>query len=136
MLGLDIWTEKSKYGATIQDAVDYTMNVNPGKENPLELGPHVAAAAAAYGDPNGKYAAFLGKTDASYRSKPYWFFDQPKAIRGAKGGQKISTIERILEDIMFDCPEVFSDPEVSSVELDDGIYVTCDELQPFYETKL
>lgn len=136
MLDMNLWTTRSKYGTTIQDAVDYTMTVNPGKENLLELGPHVAAAAAAYGDPNGKYAAFLGKTDAGYKSKPYWFFDQPNALRGAKGGKKVWTIEGTLEEIGFNCPGVFSEPGVTSVALDDGVYVTCDELRPFYETEL
>jgi hypothetical protein len=107
------------------------MTIDPGKENPQELAPHVAAVAAAYGDPTGKYAKYLAKTDGSYRSRPYWFFDQPTAIRGAKKGQKGRIVESILDDIGFDCPSVFSG--MTAVEVDDGVYVTCEELRPFYE---
>ena len=108
------------------------MTIDPGKENYLELAPHVAAVAAAYGDPTGKYAKYLAKTDGAYKSKPYWFFDQPMAIRGAKKVQKKVLISRgKLGDIEFNCPAVFY--EVSEVELEDGIFVTCDELRPFYE---
>ena len=110
------------------------MTIDPGKENSLELAPHVAAVAAAYGDPKDKYAKYLAKTDGAYKSKPYWFFDQPMGIRGAKGAkqvQKVLISGGKLGDIGFNCPSVFS--EVSEVELDNGIFVTCDELRPFYD---
>ena len=47
-LGVDYYNFPSKYGRTIQDAVNFAMNVKPGKEDVEELLPHVAAVAAAY----------------------------------------------------------------------------------------
>jgi hypothetical protein len=79
-LGLDFWSAKSKYGATIQTAVDYTMALNPKGEDVGEIIPHVASIAAAYGDPKGRYAAFMTKTMANYQSKPFWFYDQTLAL--------------------------------------------------------
>ena len=46
-LGMNLWTAKSKYGATIQTALDFTMNVNPKGEDISDIIPHVAAVAAA-----------------------------------------------------------------------------------------
>jgi hypothetical protein len=43
--------------------------------------PHVAAVAAVYGDPAGKYAAFLSKTtNGKYKTQSYFFYDQPDAF--------------------------------------------------------
>jgi len=71
---------KTKSGATIQDAVDYTMSVNPGDEDVTELAPHVAAASAIYGDPKGTYAKFLARVESDYKQQPYWYYDQPSAF--------------------------------------------------------
>jgi len=79
-LGLDLWSVKSKYGATIQTALDYTMGLNPKTEDVLEILPHVATVAAAYGDPKGKYAAFMSNTMSDYRSKSFWLYDQTGAL--------------------------------------------------------
>ncbi|KZO98352.1 chondroitin AC/alginate lyase, partial [Calocera viscosa TUFC12733] len=79
-LGLNVWALKTKSGATIQDAVDYTMTVSPGDEDITELAPHVAAASAIYGDPKGRYAKFLARADSHYSEQPYWYYDQPSAF--------------------------------------------------------
>lgn len=171
-LGLDFWTTKSKHGATIQTAVDFLIAQNPKKEDPLDAVPHVAAVAAAYGDPSGKYAAFLKRTQSTYQQRPYWFYDQSSAFKTAPATKKkrmvfegvappvgmmemgmFSTemlgVNGTVVDsdegdagydsadapvLSFECPEAFAD--ATSVEIDDGIFVTCEELEPFYNLGL
>jgi hypothetical protein len=36
--------------------------------------------------------------------------------------------------IPFECPQVFT--AALEVEVDDGVFVTCDELKPLYETSV
>ena len=166
-LGLNFWTSKSKYGATIQTALDYTMGLNPGSEDVSDIFPHVAAVAAAYGDPTGKYANFLKSMDPSYMSMPFYYYDQTSAlshspaaqVKGKRDGSGLLTNPKSMElgdlkdglvggsgaipaptptvasdvptpTIPFQCPAAFA--TAAEVELDDGIYVTCDELKPFY----
>ncbi len=146
-LGMDFWTTKSKYGATIQTALDFLMRQDPKGEDISQIFPHVAAIGAAYGDTSGKYAAFLKNHDPNYQSKTYWFYDQPEAFLNApRSRSKRSVIwtrddapapplpskstAPVPDSIPFECPAVFDD--VVEVEIDDGIYVTCDQLRPFY----
>lgn len=166
-LGKDFWTAKSKYGATIQNALDYTMSKNPGKEDVDDILPHVAAVAAAYGDPTKKYATFLQKTAPAYRTLPFYYYDQTKALMKApsskSGGKRDSNPEEVPESalnatlttapsmsappeepsassvastnfptptIAFTCPPIFS--LVDNVQLDDGVFVTCQQLKPFF----
>ena len=215
-LGLNLWTAKSKYGATIQTALDYTIAQNPKNEDVSDIFPHVAAVAAAYGDPSGKYDKFLKAKDKDYGKAPYYFYNTPKAFRtapttsssgspstgaespgatkGGKGHKGKSHVETILRtrnaqekghetdtrelgtseapspvvdsnstsdtvgaikgdsndasqgpadvaqpsisdpttDIPFECPMAFAHGD--RVQLDDGIYTTCNELKPFYDT--
>ncbi|KAK2461802.1 hypothetical protein APHAL10511_006265 [Amanita phalloides] len=129
-LGLNLWTSPSKYGGTIQTAVEYTMSLDPKKENGSELAPHVAAVAAAYGDPEGKYAAYLSRTMKDYRRKAFWFYDQAGALQGA-GRKKARWIGEMVEQSVFECPAVFS--EMEQVEVDNGVYPkwqTCHTPQP------
>ncbi|KZT06856.1 chondroitin AC/alginate lyase [Laetiporus sulphureus 93-53] len=156
-LGLNLWSAKSKYGATIQTALDYVMGLSPGSEAVSDIFPHVAAVAAAYGDPKGKYAAFLQKQVSTYKSTPFYFYDQTAALPNSPAahsthkrgvderlGETLSTVSGTEDfvkdaaitaaDIAFECPAVFT---VSPrVEIDNGIYVTCDELKPFYEISI
>ena len=37
-------------------------------------------------------------------------------------------------DFMFECPQVFE--TAKEVELEDGLFVTCDELKPYYDRDL
>jgi hypothetical protein len=181
-LGLNLWTAKSKYGATIQTALDYTMSLDPKGEDISDIFPHVAAIAAAYGDPKGKYAAFLQKNSPNYKSQPFWFFDQSAALPHSPAGKtkrsdnqegmpsigsfavsnSSNTDDKLLPSrsssvpqstptgtdfgnstapayaaqaiVPFECPAVFED--ATSTELEDGLFVTCDELRPFYEIPL
>ena len=149
-VGVNFWSTKSKYGATIQDALNFVMSKGPGKEDITDIFPLVAAVAAAYGDSNGKYDAYLRKNDKKYQSAPYYYYDQSGALTKAptSGRQKRDDEEGAdtsasgfavatpTEDpiptptIPFECPAAFA--TASQVELDDGIYVTCAELKPLY----
>jgi hypothetical protein len=55
------------------------MPIEPGSELAYtqELYPDVAAVGAVYGDPGGKYAAFLKSKDGSYPAQPYFLWNQP-----------------------------------------------------------
>lgn len=53
------------------------MTVPPGADAADELYPNVAAVAATYGDPTGKYAAFLANADNQYPAQAYFLWDQP-----------------------------------------------------------
>ena len=53
------------------------MTISPGDETADELYPEIAAVAAKYGDPDGKYAAFLANADNQYPAEPYFLWDQP-----------------------------------------------------------
>ena len=157
-LGMNLWTAKSKYGATIQTALDFTMNVNPKGEDISDIIPHVAAVAAAYGDPKGKYAAFLQKNMPSFKTQPFWFYDQSVALPNSPAGKAkrsddddenqpgegTPTAPTSSDDsttapntdvegthIKFECPAVFK--YGTSTELEDGLFVTCDQLKPFYK---
>ncbi|EMD41774.1 hypothetical protein CERSUDRAFT_102168 [Gelatoporia subvermispora B] len=153
-LGLNFWNTKSKYGATIQTALDYTMGLDPKGEDVSDIFPHVAAVAAVYGDPKGKYATFLKNKAVNYKSQPYYFYDQTSALSTAPAANgkhsralfesllpvEFSSITALLTHsldavkefpIPFTCPAVFDHEQ--QTELDDGIFVTCDQLKPFYE---
>ncbi|KAL4268134.1 dermatan-sulfate isomerase family protein [Pleurotus pulmonarius] len=141
-LGTNFWTHKSKYGATIQTAVDYTMGLDPGKEDPSELVPHVAAVAAAYGDPSGKYQNFMKKYQPEYKQKSFWFYDQSNALPNSPAG-KASSGEGTVEEadvsghtadefVPFACPEQFVYAPFGKIEFDDGLFFSCAEISPFY----
>jgi len=80
-LGMDFWNATSSQGGNIQKAADFTMlqnlNTTDGDGPIWELYPSIAAVAANYGDPNGKYAAFMANADNTYPAQPYFLFNQP-----------------------------------------------------------
>jgi hypothetical protein len=136
---------KSTYGATIQTALDYVMSREPHGEDVSQIFPHVASVAAAYGDPTGKYAAFLKQHDPNHTSKSYWFYDQPSALSNAPTSHSKRSVTWKREDAFdppeslvnmvpnpapFVCPAIFDNSK--EVEIDNGIFVTCDQLKPFY----
>ncbi|KAJ6574913.1 alginate lyase-domain-containing protein [Mycena capillaripes] len=133
-LGVDFWTAKSKYGATIKDAVDYLIKQDPKTEDVTEAVPHVAAVAAVYGDPDGKYAAFLGSTMSDYKTQPFWYYDQPGAFTQAPGAQRHKRDTDVASAVPFDCPfdDVLPNGE-RGAELDNDIYASCVQLKPLYE---
>ncbi|KAJ3836883.1 chondroitin AC/alginate lyase [Lentinula raphanica] len=137
-LGKDYWDTKTKYGATIKTAVDFTMKVKPGNENVEELTPHVAAVAAAYGS-SPAYDNFL--TEQNAERHPFWFYDQPSALSHAptsksKASKRSMVSWRRDDDdgitgtVSPECPLIFQSHK--QVEIDDGIFVTCEQILPFY----
>lgn len=131
-LGLDFWSKKTKRGSTIQTALDFTMQINPKQEDIRQIIPHVVSISRAYGDPTGKYAAFLNKAMPNYRDKTFWLYNQAPAPR--KSSKRGVVYRRDGEwseaPLPFECPSVFD--ASSEVELDPGLFVTCDELKPFF----
>ncbi|KAF8801252.1 hypothetical protein BYT27DRAFT_7115572 [Phlegmacium glaucopus] len=75
------WIKKTKEGATIKTALDFTMSINPAKthENPLDLTPSIAAVGAIYGDEKGTYAAFVKNGRPRFMDDPYILWNQPWA---------------------------------------------------------
>lgn len=129
-LGLNFWTARSRYGATIQTAVDYTMNIDPKSEDVTELVPHIAAIAAAYGDPMGKYAKFLEKTIPNYQSRPFFFYDQTMALPVSRMNGHAERADTSRGMVSFECSEILKG---KMLEIDAGVYVTCEEMVPYYE---
>ena len=74
-----------------------TLNTTDGDGPIWELYPSIAAVAANYGDPNGKYAAFLANADNMYPTEPYFLFNQnfsDSGLASAKptaGGPSVSS---------------------------------------------
>ena len=134
------------------------MRIGPGKEDVSDIFPHIAAIAAAYGDPAGAYMAYLKKMDSNFMTAPYYYYNQPAALTQAPNAPKgkgkslasaapakqqpldvpsVSLVPNSTADaplatptIPWECPEAFA--TATEVELDDGVYVTCDELKHFY----
>lgn len=156
-LGINFWTAKSRYGATIQTALDYAIAQKPGSEDVDDIIPHVAAVAAAYGDPKDKYKSFLQSKGSNYKSETWYFYDQTAALSSSPAAGKTKrsddgevsvqgwpTVAQLDEGlgtdslspfshVPFVCPEVFGTSPNSTVELEDGLFVTCDQLRPLYE---
>ncbi|KAG9113181.1 hypothetical protein FRC07_007810 [Ceratobasidium sp. 392] len=88
-LGFSAWNLPTKAGTTIKDACNYAMNFTADQSNEqgydAELYPNVAAVAAIYGDPDGKYAQWLAGRDQSYPGQPYFLWDQPLSNSGLSG---------------------------------------------------
>lgn len=115
--------------------MDFIISIDPKREKVQEALPHVAAIAAAYGDPTGKYGAFLKKHMGNFQTRPFWFYDQPKAFPRTSNSKKANGIgKRETPKIAFSCPAVFKD--ATSVEIDNGVFVTCEELRPLYEASV
>lgn len=75
-LGIDMWTAQTRYNATIQTALDFTMSTKPGSEAVVEIVPHMAVVAAVYGDPGSKYAKFMARTMPEYDGKAWFLWNQ------------------------------------------------------------
>jgi hypothetical protein len=69
------------------------MTVSPGSEEADELYPNVAAVAAEYGDPTGKYAAFLKahSNGTTYIAQPYFLWNQPLSDSGLSSDSAASS---------------------------------------------
>ncbi|KAF5390349.1 hypothetical protein D9757_002788 [Collybiopsis confluens] len=135
-LGQNYWDAKSRHGATIRDAVNFLMSVDPKKETEVaaQAGQHVAAAQAIYG-PCPEYSAYLNKL--KFEEQSYWYYDQPSAFKQASSSRCNKMRSRTVvwrRDSGYDsggiqCPDMFK--EFEKVEIDNGIFVTCADVLPF-----
>lgn len=85
----DVWKKTTAQGAIIQNALDFAMTVPASKSNETdgvsELYSIVADIAAIYGDPQGKYIAFLKAGEPTYATDAFFLWDQPSS-----GGENAS----------------------------------------------
>ena len=112
------------------------MTLNHGNEDQLEITPHIAAIAAAYGDPKGKYLHYLSQVDSSYASQAFWFYDQSAAFSKAPTSTGSHNEHRSVDDSssplvapLYPCETLFSGSQY--LELDVGIWVTCALSRPY-----
>ncbi|KAJ7507089.1 chondroitin AC/alginate lyase [Mycena galericulata] len=79
----DPWNLTTKDGTTIRDALNMVMTVNPNTSGEgdavAEIYPNIAAVASTYGDPDGKYVAFLKAGFPEYAWDADFLWDQPLA---------------------------------------------------------
>ena|ERR1700742_641359 len=123
------------------------MKLNPGNENVLEVLPHVATAAAAFGDPGGKYLDYIRSKKKNYAQQPFWLYDQTASLTMAPASARKSRREAsdqvqpgISSDMIANpptdepldaaCPLVFDGKD--EIELDPGIFTSCAVLRSFY----
>ncbi|KAF8922406.1 alginate lyase-domain-containing protein [Mucidula mucida] len=132
-LGLDAWSIKTKHGSTIRSSRFH--NEGRSKEEKIsELVPHVVSISRAYGDPAGTYSAWLKKAMGDYQDKPFWLYNQTPPP--SKVSRRMPIMRRDdLEgpDLSFKCPAIFDN--TPKVELEEGLFVTCEDLRPFFENK-
>ncbi|KAH6903268.1 alginate lyase-domain-containing protein [Coprinopsis sp. MPI-PUGE-AT-0042] len=73
----DVWERTSSTSATIKTALDFAMQFNPSDTDEAhwaaELYPAVVAVASIFGDPDGKYLAFMKKAEPQFHKEPYFF---------------------------------------------------------------
>jgi hypothetical protein len=105
-LGTDYWQTKTSQGATIQTALDFAMvqNITASGDGPAdEVYPGIAAVASTYGDPGGKYAAFIASGDSQYAAQPYFLWNQPLSGSATPtGAQTKSTSKSNARSISHD----------------------------------
>jgi len=94
-LNLNFWNTTTSLGGTIQKANDFTMlqtfNATDGDGPAWELYPSIAAVAANYGDPEGKYAAWMKGADNMYPAEPYFLFNQNFSDSGLAAAKPTAT---------------------------------------------
>jgi hypothetical protein len=80
-----MWNKTTQEGSTIKDALDFAMTISPSTsqedDHAAELYPNVAAVASVYGDPDGKYAAFLDQKEPQFVREAFYLWNQPFAVR-------------------------------------------------------
>ena len=116
------------------------ITIDPGKDDPTCVFPHVTAVAAAYGDPTGKYKRYMQQKQQmgqNWAKQSYYLFNQPQAfaMSPAKTGKRA-----FLEDMEGEVPaHVHADRPapfqfVDQIELDKAIFLTWNTARPIYET--
>ncbi|CAA7263300.1 unnamed protein product [Cyclocybe aegerita] len=85
----DAFHKRTNAGSTIQTALDFAMTISATDSSETryaaELYPNIAAVASVYGDPEGKYLAFLKKSYPSFMSEPFILWNQPWAEGESSG---------------------------------------------------
>ncbi|KAL0070268.1 hypothetical protein AAF712_002760 [Marasmius tenuissimus] len=74
------WNKTTTQGGSIQSALRFAMGTAERSQvanDTRDLANSVAAVASTFGDPDGKYEAFLSKADPGYVRQPYFFWNQP-----------------------------------------------------------
>lgn len=66
------------------------MTIQPTPSVPVELYPNIGAIAAIYGDPEGKYVAFLKTVYMSFAIEPWFYWNQPLGDGGYVEGQLVA----------------------------------------------
>lgn len=66
------------------------MTIQPAPSVPVELYPNIGAIAAIYGDPEGKYVAFLKTVYMSFAIEPWFYWNQPLGDGGYVEGQLVA----------------------------------------------
>ncbi len=69
-----------------------------------------------------------------YQDKPFWLYNQTPPP--SKVSRRMPIMRRDdLEgpDLSFKCPAIFDN--TPKVELEEGLFVTCEDLRPFFENK-
>ncbi|KAF8643337.1 hypothetical protein AX16_009066 [Volvariella volvacea WC 439] len=85
-----IWLKPTDGGSNIQTALDFAMQFSAsdsGEDNyAAELYPNVGAVASIYGDPEGKYVAYLRSVEPGYGDEAWFLWNQPLEGRSLHGG--------------------------------------------------
>lgn len=151
---MNFWDFKNKYGATIQTAANYLISLDPGRERLEEALPHVAAIAAAYGDPQRRYASYLKAGNKNYAKKPFWFYDQPGALsrrsrnkRDPQDETSLPALESQSSSPTTNSKDTYEDTQAAMVdqdhppsifangqlvELEESFFVGWDDVREFY----
>ncbi|PIL29173.1 hypothetical protein GSI_09222 [Ganoderma sinense ZZ0214-1] len=82
-VGYSAWNLTTSNGTTIKDALEYAIAKDPGQEDPSELWQPVVAVGAMYGDPDGKFAAFMSAhAGGAYPADAQFLWNQPFSDSG------------------------------------------------------
>ncbi len=116
------------------------ITIDPGKDDPTCVFPHVTAVAAAYGDPTGKYKRYMQQkqqTGQNWAKESYYLFNQPQsfAMSPAKTGKRAFLEEfegEVPAHVHADRPAPFQ--FVDQIELDKAIFLTWNIARTIYET--
>lgn len=90
-----VWHKPTKGGATIKDAADFAMGFHASDSHEGgagELYPNVAAVASVYGDPDGKYLAYLKQVSSDFPEDASYLWDQPFAVEEGLAASPSSSV--------------------------------------------
>jgi hypothetical protein len=120
-----VWNRTTTQGATIQTALDFAMTIPASESNEEdgELYSIVSDVAAIYGDPQGKYIAYLKSGKPTYAIDASFLWDQPlpggekesaeigknaTSGGGGGGGGSVTTNNAFSGSVAMSCESSFS----------------------------